>query len=210
MNPCESRDVTITFQNNGTVAWTHEKGVVLIPKSNCGISIIPQHVELERGIVVYPGDFYTFNFTITAPCTNIPCNMTSRISRYATSKSSGIPFGDISSELVVVSDQQKQVVKVLPLNTTKDRSSFTMSKEYTRNTTFPVYSEQRFVTLPAPAVNTSAVAPYEYISKPSTKVGYSTVFGRDLVKQYNPVNSSVIRNFNILTSLLWASCPPTE
>ena len=42
MSPCESQNVSITFENNGTVAWTHEKGVILTPQSNCGIQFIPQ------------------------------------------------------------------------------------------------------------------------------------------------------------------------
>ena len=39
LNPCESRNVSITFENNGTVSWTRLKGVVLIPQSNCGFTI---------------------------------------------------------------------------------------------------------------------------------------------------------------------------
>jgi hypothetical protein len=33
--------------------------------------------------------------------------------------------------------------------------------------------------------------------------GYSPGISRDVVKQYNPVNAMVIRNFNAVTGLLW-------
>ncbi|MCX6700534.1 MAG: right-handed parallel beta-helix repeat-containing protein, partial [Methanomicrobiales archaeon] len=149
LNPCESRNVSITFENNGTVAWSNEKGVVLVPQSNCGITIIPKPVELERGVVVNPGEDYTFNYTIIAPCTNTTCNLTARMSRYATGKFQGIKFGDTAWKIVGVSDQQKHVAKALPVNTTKASISLVSFKESVRNTTFPPFVSQRVVTLPA-------------------------------------------------------------
>jgi hypothetical protein len=140
--------VSITFENNGTVAWSNEKGVVLVPQSNCGITIIPQPVELERGVVVNPGEDYTFNYTIIAPCTNTTCNLTARMSRYATGKFQGIKFGDTAWKIVEVSDQQKHVAKAPPVNATKASIPLVSFKESVRNTTFPPFVSQRVVTLP--------------------------------------------------------------
>ncbi len=148
MNPCESRNVTITFENNGTAAWTSEKGVVLIPQSNCGITIIPQPVELERGVVINHGGNYTFNFTIIAPCTNTTCNLTARMSRYAAGKYQGIKFGDTAWRIVVVADQPKQVIKVLPANTTKASISLVSLQRNVKMTTFLPVIPPRVVMLP--------------------------------------------------------------
>ena len=149
MEPCESRNVSITFENNGTASWTRLKGVVLIPQSNCGFTIIPQHVQLEPGVEIFHGDQYTFNFTIIAPCSNTTCNLTARMSRYATEKSRGIVFGDTYWEIIQVSDQMKQAVKVLPVNTLKGSNSFVSLKGSFKNTTLLPVTSQRFVTLPA-------------------------------------------------------------
>ncbi|MEI6293105.1 MAG: NosD domain-containing protein, partial [Methanomicrobiales archaeon] len=147
MSPCESRNVSITFKNNGTETWTQV--VELIPQSNCGIQFIPQRVGIERGVVVNPGENYTFNFTIIAPCANTTCNITARMSRYAYGNYQGIKFGDTAWEVVTVSDQVKQAVKGIPVNTTKVSNSFVSLKERPRNITHQNVTLQRLVTISA-------------------------------------------------------------
>jgi parallel beta-helix repeat protein len=148
LNPCESRNVSITFENNGTVSWTRLKGVVLIPQSNCGFTIVPQHIQLEPGVEIFPGEQYTFNFTIIAPCTNTTCNLTARMSRYATAKSKGIVFGDIYWEIIDVSDQVKQAVKTMPVNIFKGSNSLVLQKDRAVNITIRQATMHQFVPIP--------------------------------------------------------------
>ena len=109
-----------------------------------------KHIELERGLVINPGDYYTFNFTLIAPCTNTTCNLTARMSRYAyaTQKYQGIKFGDIAWEIVVVSDQNKQGINSPQVNTIKGHNSLVYLNGSARNKTLLTATSQRFVTLP--------------------------------------------------------------
>ena len=113
-----------------------------------GSPFVPQHIQLEPGVEIFPGEQYTFNFTIIAPCTNTTCNLTARMSRYATAKSKGIVFGDIYWEIIEVSDQVKQAVKVLTANPTKVTNTYVSLKGSVRNTTVLPATLERFVTPP--------------------------------------------------------------
>jgi hypothetical protein len=73
------------------------------------------------------------------------------MSRYAYSiaKYQGIKFGDTAWEIVSVSDRAKQVVKALPVNTTKGSNSLVSLNGSVRTTTFLPTTSQRFFTQPA-------------------------------------------------------------
>ena len=68
MMSCHSYQVHIKVQNTGTVNWNSTNGVFLSPSSADGFTFEPPKYWLPEGVIVRPGDSYTFPFTINVPC----------------------------------------------------------------------------------------------------------------------------------------------
>ncbi|MEI6842881.1 MAG: hypothetical protein WCK53_16550, partial [Methanomicrobiales archaeon] len=70
----------------------------------------------------------------------------------------------------------------------------------------PGYVPGQFTTtIPGPVVNRPAIA-----TAPSTVSGSYGGTSRDFVQRYNPVNATVIRNFNAMTGLMWVGLRQME
>lgn len=73
MTPGSLYDVSITLRNSGTLPWSDTYGVTLqgIPKPNGDASDFNAVTtyRIADGVIVKPGDAYTFNFRMTAPIT---------------------------------------------------------------------------------------------------------------------------------------------
>ena len=143
--------------------------------------------------MVHPGDSYTFPVTI-----NVPCPMNTGTYKlnfrllYTAPNGVEIPFGDVltdnvnvGSTTVGLSGVKTGVKAFAPATTISGIPTGYVPRQYT-------------TTIPGALVNRSAS-----VTGPSTVAGYSPGTGRDFVKQYNPVNAMVIRNFNAGTGLLW-------
>ena len=68
MQSCHSYNVGLTVKNTGTMTWSSTNGVVLIPSSSDGFTFDPSRCSLPDGVVVHPGDSYTFPVKINVPC----------------------------------------------------------------------------------------------------------------------------------------------
>ena len=68
MESCHSYTVGMTVKNTGTMNWTSANGVVLISSSSNGFTFDPSRCPIPPGVVVQPGESYTFPVTINVPC----------------------------------------------------------------------------------------------------------------------------------------------
>ncbi len=68
MQSCHSYTVSLTVKNTGTVNWSSVNGVVLVSSSTNGFTFDPSRYRIPEGVVVHPGDSYTFPVTINVPC----------------------------------------------------------------------------------------------------------------------------------------------
>jgi parallel beta-helix repeat protein len=68
MQPCHSYSVSLTVKNTGTVNWSSANGVRLVPSSSNGFTFDPAQCPIPEGVVVHPGDSYSFPVTINVPC----------------------------------------------------------------------------------------------------------------------------------------------
>ena len=116
VQPCHSYDVTVTVKNTGTLNWTSANMVNLVPSSVDGITFTPNPVPIPDGVVIQPGQEWTFPLTI-----NIPCSMMSDYSKlrfklaYTMQTKSGpviVPFGDTLSVSVDVGASATKGLKI--------------------------------------------------------------------------------------------------
>ena len=68
MQSCHSYTVGLTVKNTGHMNWSSANGVVLIPSSSNGFTFDPSRCPIPDGVVVHPGDTYTFPVKINVPC----------------------------------------------------------------------------------------------------------------------------------------------
>ncbi|MEI6293989.1 MAG: NosD domain-containing protein [Methanomicrobiales archaeon] len=68
MQPCNSYNVLLTVKNTGTLNWSSANGVYLASSSTNGFTFDPSKYPIPAGVVVHPGDSYTFPVTINVPC----------------------------------------------------------------------------------------------------------------------------------------------
>ena len=105
MTSCGSYDnVSVTFENTGTIPWSSANHVTCVARSTDGFTIDPSLSPIPDGVVVNPGQSYTFPFRI-----NVPCPMkngtyaTSFGLEYTLNATDGprqIPFGAVLSDNV--------------------------------------------------------------------------------------------------------------
>jgi hypothetical protein len=199
---CHSYPVLLTLKNTGTRKWSSTNGVVLVSSSPDGFTFDPSRYPIPEGVVVRPGGSYTFPVTIHVPCpiNNGTYKLSFRL-LYTLPNGVEIPFGDVLTDNVYVAT---------PVATVGSSGMKMGVKAFAPATTISViptgYTPRHYTaTIPKDVVNRSASA-----TVPSTVVGYGPGINRDFVKQYNPVNTRVIWNFNAVTGLLWVSIIPTE
>ena len=113
VSSCRPVEVSVTFENNGTVPWTYERRVALTAEPGDEMKFTPTRIELEPGTVVNPGEYYTFNFTLGMPCNAGPYNLRYRMTYDGSSQSAGVKFGDVFVNTIIVTDGKVQQVKVL-------------------------------------------------------------------------------------------------
>jgi hypothetical protein len=194
MQSCHSYPVLLTVKNTGTLNWSSKNGVVLIAASSNGFTFDPSKYPVPEGVVVHPGESYTFPVTINVPCPMQNGTYLLRFMLAYTIKTKTGPveirFGDKLTDNVIVgtpvetvgSSEVKMGVKAFaPATTVSGISTGFAPRQYT-------------TTFSSPVVNRSAITPLS---------GSHVGTGRDLLKQYTPVNARVIRNFNAVTGLLW-------
>ncbi len=179
MQSCHSYNVGVTVKNTGTLNWSSANGVVLIPSSSNGFTFDPARCIIPEGIVVHPGESYTFPVRITVPCPMKDGTYQLRFRMaYTVQTKSGpveVSFGDVLADSVTVgvttvgSSGVKAGVKIItPSGTITGTSG-------------------RFTTIvPGPVVKSPAISPASgYYS------GYSG----------NPANATATRNFYPVTGL---------
>jgi len=108
MKSCGSYDnVTVTFENTGTIAWSSQNNVMCLAESNDGFTIVPSPNPIPSDVVVNPGQSYTFPFTINVPCPMKNGTYDLRFWLvYTLNSTEGkklIPFGDVLTDSVTVS-----------------------------------------------------------------------------------------------------------
>ncbi len=99
MQSCHSYEVNIRVENTGTVNWTSKNGVFLLPSSADGFTFEPPEYLLPEGVIVKPGQSFTFPFTINVPCPmkNGTYNLSFVMVHTVTSKTGEtnlVPFGE--------------------------------------------------------------------------------------------------------------------
>ena len=116
MQSCHSYTVGVTVKNTGTMNWTSANGVVLIPSSSNGFTFDPSRCRIPPGVVVQPGQSYTFPVTINVPCPMKDGTYTLRFKMaYTVQTKSGpveVPFGDSLTDSVTVGASSKSGVKI--------------------------------------------------------------------------------------------------
>jgi parallel beta-helix repeat protein len=182
MESCHSYTVGVTVKNTGTVNWSSANGVVLVPSSSNGFTFDPSRCTIPAGIVVQPGQSYTFPVTITVPCPMKDGTFQLRFKMaYTVQTKSGpveVPFGDTLTNNVTVGASSKSGVK-----------------SFAPTTTIPGSSGRFTTSIPSTADNdpTTSIAP-----------GYYAGISR------STLNGTVARNFLPVTGLLWSVFVPDE
>ena len=184
MEACHSYTVGLTVKNTGTMNWSFANGVVLVPSSSNGFTFDPSRYRIPEGVVVHPGDSYTFPVTINVPC---PMNNGTYQLRfkmaYTVQTKSGpveIPFGDSLAESVTVGTSSTTGVK-------SGMKAITQSSTISGSSTGSV--SRQFTT----------VIPNTEVSSLTTAHGYLAG------SRTNTVTTTAFRNFNAITGLLWYS-----
>ena len=182
-SPATRYTVGLTVKNTGTVNWSSANGVVLIPSSSNGFTFDPSRCSLPEGVVVHPGDTYTFPLKITVPCPmkNDTYELRFRLAYTVQTKSGPVEvsFGEVLADSVNVG-----------ATTVASSSVKTGVKTITPSSTI-TGTPGRFTTIvTGPAIKSPAITPLSG--------HYSGYNG-------NTVNTTVIRNFYPVTGLLWIS-----
>ncbi len=185
MESCHSYTVGVTVKNTGTLNWTSANGVVLISSSSNGFTFDPSRCRIPPGVVVQPGQSYTFPVKITVPCPMNDGTYPLRFKMvYTVQTKSGpveVPFGDTLTDSVTVGA------------TTVGSSGVKMGvKSFAPTTTIPGSSGRFTASIP----NIADINPATTIAP-----GYYTGTSR------NTPNGAVARNFLPLTDLLWTVFP---
>ncbi len=186
MESCHSYTVSVTVKNTGTLNWTSANGVVLIPSSSNGFTFDPSRCPIPAGVVVQPGQSYTFPVTINVPCPMKDGTYTLRFRMaYTVQTKSGpveVSFGDTLTDSVTVGASLKSGVKM-------------GVKAFAPTTTIPGSSGRFTTSIP----NRADISPTTTIAP-----GYYAGISR------NMLNGTVARNFLPVTGLLWTVFVPDE
>ena len=186
MQSCDSYTVGVTVKNTGTMNWSSANGVMLIASSSDGFTFDPSKCPIPPGVVVHPGESYTFPVKITVPCPMKDGTYQLRFRMaYTLQTKSGpveIMFGDSLTDSVTVGDSSKSGVKM-------------GVKSLGPTTTIPV-SSGRFTTS---ITNMADIRPATTIAP-----GYYAGISR------NVLNGTAARNFLPVTGLLWTFFVPDE
>ena len=185
MESCHSYNVSVTVKNTGTLNWSSTNGVVLIPSSSDGFTFDPSRYPIPEGVIVHPGDSYTFPLKINVPCPikNGTYQLRFRMA-YTVRTRSGpveVSFGDVLADSVTVgtttvasSGVKAGVKTITPSNTITGTSG-------------------RFMTIvPGSAIKSPRVTP---------ESGYYAGVSR------NTINVTGVRNFYPIPALLWTILP---
>ena len=187
MQPCNSYNVLLTVKNTGTLNWSSANGVYLASSSTNGFTFDPSKYPIPAGVVVHPGDSYTFPVTINVPCPMNSGTYPLRFSLFYTLQTREgpvtLPFGEALIDNVNVgtttatSSGVKMGVKTfIPSSTNSGVSTGSALRQ------FPTI-------IPRPDVTSQAINPV---------TRYYAGTSRDII------NKTVVRNFNAITGLLWA------
>ncbi len=184
MESCHSYSVGVTVKNTGTMNWSSANGVVLVSTSSNGFTFDPSRCPIPPGVVVQPGQSYTFPVTITVPCPMKDGTYQLRFKMaYTVQTKSGpveIPFGDSLAESVTVGTSSTTGVK-------SGMKAITQSSTISGSSTGSV--SRQFTTV-IPNTEVSSLTPaHGYLAGSRT----------------NTVTTTVFRNFNAITGLLWYS-----
>jgi hypothetical protein len=182
MESCHSYTVGLTVKNSGTMNWSSANGVMLISSSSNGFTFDPSRCQIPPGVVVQPGQSYTFPVKITVPC---PVNDGTYQLRfkmaYTVQTKSGpveVPFGDSLTDSVTVGASSKSGVK-----------------SFAPTTTIPGSSGRFTTSIP----NIADISPATTVAP-----GYYAGIRRNIL------NGTAARNFLPVSGLLWTIFVPDE
>jgi len=183
MEACHSYTVQLTVKNTGSMNWSSANGVVLIPSSSNGFTFDPTRCPIPTGVLVQPGQSYTFPVTITVPCPMEDGTYQLRFKMTHTVQTKDgsveIPFGDSLTDSVTVGTSSGTWVK-------------SGVKTFTPSSTI--------------SVSSTGSAPRQFTTTPGTVAGSqvtTTVPGYFTGSSRDTVTTSVVRNFNAVTGLWW-------
>ena len=216
MKSCGSYDnVTVTFENTGTIAWSSQNNVMCLAESNDGFTIIPSPNPIPSDVVVNPGQSYTFPFTINVPCPMKNGTYDMRFWLvYTLNSTEGkklIPFGDVLTDSVNVSTpgtavaasgiirlpkvQEAQVT--LPQNTIPDAGQLIQKLPSSSATQFilPVQGSSQVKASGITLIGQPAASQTNAVS------GNTLISSADAIKQI-AANRTSIRQFPMITALV--------
>ena len=186
MESCHSYTVGVTVKNTGTLNWSSANGVVLISSSSNGFTFDPSRCPIPPGVVVQPGQSYTFPVKITVPCPMKDGTYQLRFKMAHTVQTKSGPvevsFGDSLTDSVTVGASSKSGVKL-------------GVKSFAPTTTIPGSSGRFTTSIPTIADNSPAT---------TITPGYYAGISRNIL------NGTVARNFLPVTGLLWTIFVPDE
>ncbi len=190
MESCHSYTVGLTVKNTGTLNWSSANGVVLISSSSNGFTFDPSRYPIPAGVVVQPGDSYTFPVTITVPCPMKDGTYQLRFRMaYTVQTKSGpveVSFGDTLTDSVTVGAAGVK----MGLKTLTPASTISSTSPAPRQFT---------TTIPGPVVKSQTIIPV------------SSTAPRYISNSVNtPISGMVVRNFDTVTGLLWTMFLPDE
>ena len=197
MEPGHTYTVGLTVQNTGTMDWSSGSGIVLISSSPDGFTFTPASSPIPEGVVIRPGESYTFPVEINVPSTmkrgTYPLSFSLAETIQTKTGPVIIRFGETLTQNVIVGNPvamiASSVMKGIVKKTTPSPTFVGISTGYA--------PRQFTTTILSPVVNRTAIIPNTFIVKSPVVTGYSPGIGRDYV------NTTVIRNFNAVTALLW-------
>lgn len=69
MEPGHTYTVGLTVKNTGTMDWSSGSGIEMISSSSDGFTFNPAKSPIPEGVVIHPGESYTFTVEISVPST---------------------------------------------------------------------------------------------------------------------------------------------
>jgi hypothetical protein len=169
-------------KNTGTMNWSSANSVVLVSSSPDGFTFDPSRCTIPAGVVVKPGQSYTFPVTINVPCpmADGTYQLRFRVAHTVQTRDGPveIPFGDSLTDSVTVGASSKSGVK-----------------SFVPTTTIPGSSGRFTTSIP----NIADIRPAITITP-----GYYAGISR------STLNGTVARNFLPVTGFLWTIFVPDE